>query len=146
MSAYGLTHKQRKLMVFLQNSIEKSDMVPSYDEMREHVGLKSKSGICRLIDCLVERGYIERLPRRARAIRVVKRVDVGQNMSDVQARCTQCNIVFDARDDAANEVLAAMVDCIDWYSSHPVKGKYARETMQKYMDFINSRRKSACQS
>lgn len=65
-----LTKKQRELLIFIHDNMKESDVAPSFDEMREALGLKSKSGIHRLISALVERGYLERLPHRARALQV----------------------------------------------------------------------------
>jgi len=65
-----LTKKQRELLIFIHEKMEQSDVAPSFDEMRIALGLKSKSGIHRLISALVERGYLERLPHRARALQV----------------------------------------------------------------------------
>jgi len=66
-----LTKKQHELLMFIHDSMKDTDISPSFEEMKEALGLKSKSGIHRLISALVERGYIERLPNRARALRVV---------------------------------------------------------------------------
>lgn len=65
---YGMTHKQKKLLEHLK---ECGDVPPSYEEMKNFMGLKSKSGIHRLIHGLVERGYIEKIPYRSRAIRIL---------------------------------------------------------------------------
>lgn len=65
-----LTKKQRDLLLFIHERMQGGDIAPSFDEMREALGLKSKSGIHRLITALVERGYLERLPHRARALEV----------------------------------------------------------------------------
>jgi repressor LexA len=67
-----LTKKQQDLLVFIQERIAKGEVAPSFDEMREALGLKSKSGIHRLINALVERGFLERLPNKARALNVIK--------------------------------------------------------------------------
>lgn len=67
-----LTRKQRDLLVFIHERMASGDIAPSFEEMKEELGLKSKSGIHRLISALVERGYLERLPHRARAINVKK--------------------------------------------------------------------------
>ncbi len=71
-----LTRKQRELLLLIHNHMKDGDIAPSFDEMREELGLKSKSGIHRLITALVERGYLERLPHRARALEV-KRLPEG---------------------------------------------------------------------
>lgn len=65
-----LTKKQHELLTFIHENMKESDVAPSFDEMRIALGLKSKSGIHRLISGLVERGYLERLPHRARALQV----------------------------------------------------------------------------
>lgn len=67
-----LTKKQRELLILIHERMKTGDIAPSFDEMREELGLKSKSGIHRLITALVERGYLERLPNRARALEVKK--------------------------------------------------------------------------
>lgn len=65
-----LTKKQRDLLIFIHERMSTGDIAPSFEEMRLALGLKSKSGIHRLITALVERGYLERLPHRARALQV----------------------------------------------------------------------------
>ena len=67
-----LTAKQRELLLFIDERLKGSDISPSFDEMREALDLKSKSGVHRLISALEERGFIRRLPNRARALEVVK--------------------------------------------------------------------------
>ncbi len=67
-----LTKKQKDLLLFIHERMAIGDIAPSFDEMREALKLKSKSGIHRLITGLVERGYLERLPHRARALEVKK--------------------------------------------------------------------------
>ncbi len=71
-----LTKKQRELLLLINDRMQSGKIAPSFDEMREALGLKSKSGIHRLITALVERGYLERLPNRARALEV-KRLPEG---------------------------------------------------------------------
>ncbi|MCI5059738.1 MAG: transcriptional repressor LexA [Alphaproteobacteria bacterium] len=71
-----LTQKQRDLLLFINERMQQGSIAPSFDEMREALGLKSKSGIHRLITALVERGYLERLPHRARALEI-KRLPEG---------------------------------------------------------------------
>src|SRR5213595_1532968 len=67
-----LTAKQRELLLFIDDRLNESGIGPSFDEMREALDLKSKSGVHRLISALEERGFIRRLPNRARALEVVK--------------------------------------------------------------------------
>ena len=70
-----LTRKQKDLLLFIHDRMSTGDVAPSFEEMKEALGLKSKSGIHRLIGALVERGYLERLPNRARALQVRKLPD-----------------------------------------------------------------------
>ena len=67
-----LTAKQRELLLFIDARLNENGISPSFDEMREALDLKSKSGVHRLISALEERGFIRRLPNRARALEVVK--------------------------------------------------------------------------
>ena len=67
-----LTIKQRELLNFLQDYEHKHQASPSFDEMRQAIGLASKSGIHRLISGLEERGFIRRLANRARAIEIIR--------------------------------------------------------------------------
>ena len=67
-----LTAKQRELLLFIDARLKQDGVSPSFDEMREALDLKSKSGVHRLISALEERGFIRRLPNRARALEVLK--------------------------------------------------------------------------
>lgn len=67
-----LTKKQKNLLVFINEKLKRTGISPSYDEMRISLNLKSKSGIHRLISALEERGFIKRLPHKARALEVIK--------------------------------------------------------------------------
>ena len=67
-----LTSKQHELLLFINERLNQSGVSPSFDEMREALDLKSKSGVHRLISALEERGFIARLPNRARALEVLK--------------------------------------------------------------------------
>src|ERR1700686_3960636 len=67
-----LTRKQYELLRFIHERLKESGIPPSFDEMKEALDLRSKSGIHRLITALEERGFIRRLPNRARAIEVIK--------------------------------------------------------------------------
>lgn len=67
-----LTAKQHELLRFIQERLRESGVPPSFDEMKEALDLKSKSGIHRLITALEERGFIRRLPNRARALEVIR--------------------------------------------------------------------------
>ena len=67
-----LTKKKKNLLVFINKKIRSSGISPSYEEMKNSLNLKSKSGIHRLISALEERGFIRRLPHKARALEVLK--------------------------------------------------------------------------
>jgi len=67
-----LTPKQYELLMFIHERMKERGIPPSYDEMKEALGLRSKSGIHRLITALEERGFIRRLPHRARALEIIK--------------------------------------------------------------------------
>ena len=67
-----LTKKQKELFVYLNNYISTNDISPSFEEMKNAVNLKSKSGIHRLITSLEQRGYIKRLKHKARAMEITK--------------------------------------------------------------------------
>jgi len=67
-----LTKKQRELLLFINQRLTATGISPSFDEMKDALSLKSKSGIHRLVSGLEERGFIRRLPHRARALEVVK--------------------------------------------------------------------------
>ena len=67
-----LTRKQHELLLFIHRHLGEHGVSPSFDEMKDALGLKSKSGIHRLITALVERGFIHRLPHRARAVEVLR--------------------------------------------------------------------------
>jgi repressor LexA len=70
-----LTRKQHELLMFIHERMKEAGIPPSFDEMKDALDLKSKSGIHRLITALEERGFIRRLPNRARALEVVKLPD-----------------------------------------------------------------------
>lgn len=70
-----LTRKQNELLRFIHERLRESGVPPSFDEMKEALELKSKSGIHRLITALEERGFIRRLPNRARALEVIRLPD-----------------------------------------------------------------------
>jgi repressor LexA len=67
-----LTPKQKELLMFIHERLKESGVPPSFDEMKEALDLKSKSGIHRLITALEERGFVRRLPHRARALEIVR--------------------------------------------------------------------------
>ncbi|MEI6557016.1 MAG: transcriptional repressor LexA [Rhodospirillaceae bacterium] len=70
-----LTRKQQELLLFINERLKQGGVSPSFDEMKDALGLKSKSGIHRLITGLEERGFIRRLAHRARALEVIRLPD-----------------------------------------------------------------------
>lgn len=70
-----LTQKQKELLLLIHRRVQETGVPPSFEEMKEALDLKSKSGIHRLITALEERGFIRRLPHRARALEIVKLPD-----------------------------------------------------------------------
>ena len=81
-----LTAKQLELLLFIDARLKDGGISPSFDEMREALDLKSKSGVHRLISALEERGFIRRLPNRARALEVVKLPESQAPSNVVQLR------------------------------------------------------------
>src|SRR5688572_8056293 len=67
-----LTRKQLELLLFINERLKESGVPPSFDEMKDALDLRSKSGIHRLITALEERGFIRRVPNRARALEVLR--------------------------------------------------------------------------
>jgi repressor LexA len=74
-AAIMLTRKQHELLMFINERIKTDGVSPSFDEMKDALALKSKSGIHRLITGLEERGFLKRLPHRARALEVIRLPD-----------------------------------------------------------------------
>lgn len=73
-----LTRKQHELICFIEDRLAETGISPSFEEMKEALGLKSKSGVHRLISALEERGFLRRLPNRARALEVVRNPERGE--------------------------------------------------------------------
>ena len=80
-----LTRKQHELLTFIQNRLEESGISPSFEEMKEALDLKSKSGVHRLISALEERGFIRRLANRARALEVIREPDTASPRTAARA-------------------------------------------------------------
>ena len=78
-----LTQKQLELLTFLTNNLKKNGVAPSFDEMKDALALKSKSGIHRLVSALEERGFIRRLPNRARAIEIIKTTAIKPSIKSI---------------------------------------------------------------
>jgi len=79
-----LTVKQNQLLLYIHKKVSESGVSPSFDEMKDALGLKSKSGVHRLIKALEERGFLKRMPNRARALEVVRLPEIiPSNTSNV---------------------------------------------------------------
>ena len=74
-----LTRKQYELLSFINDRLHETGVSPSFEEMKEALDLKSKSGVHRLISALEERQFLRRLPNRARALEVIRMPDIGQS-------------------------------------------------------------------
>ena len=83
-----LTKKQVELLNYITNFIKKNKISPSYDEMRNNLNLKSKSGIHRIISALEEREFIRRLPNRARAIELIRKPEDITNETSINLNKT----------------------------------------------------------
>ena len=83
-----LTSKQHQLLLFIQERLEQNGISPSFDEMKDALGLKSKSGVHRLINALEERGFIKRMANRARALEILK------TPADTMANKTATNAII----------------------------------------------------
>mgnify|MGYP006389282577 CR=1 FL=1 len=80
-----LTRKQHDLLHFIHKRLQRDGVPPSFDEMKDALDLRSKSGIHRLITALEERGFIRRLPNRARALEVLKQPEDVTTKASVRA-------------------------------------------------------------
>jgi len=117
-----LTRKQQELLLYINRSLGKDGVSPSFDEMKDAVGLKSKSGIHRLITALEERGFIRRLPHRARALEVVK---LPPGASETVATLA---VIEGARERTGMRRSAPAVSRGDGSVSLPLHGKIAAGT------------------
>jgi repressor LexA len=89
-----LTRKQQVLLQFIHERLQAEGVPPSFDEMKDALDLKSKSGIHRLITALEERGFIKRLPNRARALEVIKMPEAWASADDTQDDSTVIHADF----------------------------------------------------
>jgi repressor LexA len=129
-----LTAKQRELLVFIQRKLEDSGISPSFEEMKDALDLKSKSGVHRLISALEGRGFIRRLPNRARALEVLKQPDdvASARLAGKAANDALGAVVSSPRaaPQPANDVIevplhgriaaGAPIEALEGYSSLPV--------------------------
>ena len=108
-----LTAKQQELLLFIQRRLEEGGVSPSFDEMKDALDLKSKSGIHRLISALEERGFIRRLPNRARALEVVRLPDGIGNGKAAPAAAPVPAVQPPLRTPAPREIPVAANDVIE---------------------------------
>ena len=89
-----LTRKQLELLLFINERLKESGVPPSFDEMKDALDLRSKSGIHRLITALEERGFIRRLPNRARALEVIRLPEaVNPSLAALRQRGFRPNVI-----------------------------------------------------
>jgi repressor LexA len=115
-----LTRKQQELLLYINSRLGEDGVSPSFDEMKDAVGLKSKSGIHRLITALEERGFIRRLPHRARALEVLK-LPPG-----IEGTVATLSVIEGAMERAANQDTPEQMN--DNTISLPLHGKIAAGT------------------
>src|SRR5438128_10021677 len=112
-----LTRKQYELLRFISERVRESGVPPSFDEMKDALDLRSESGIHRLITALEERGFIRRLPNRARAIEVIKLPELsgsgngrrGFTPSVIEGTLGRRTVSAPATEDAGNRPVAVPV-------------------------------------
>lgn len=90
--AHGLTMQQAKLLGYIRECFDICGMAPSFEEMKEAMGLASKSGIHRLITALEQRGHIERIPASARAMRLRTANDTVTTRRALEIILSRCKL------------------------------------------------------
>ena len=103
-----LTKKQYELLLFINERLKETGVSPSFDEMKEALNLRSKSGIHRLITALEERGFIKRLAHRARALEVVKLPDTMSSSLAAPSRAVSAAVGQDASNDNRSVPISVM--------------------------------------
>ena len=114
-----LTNKQRELLILVNDRLRKDGVPPSFDEMKDALDLKSKSGIHRLITALEERGFIKRLANRARAIEILKLPDSDSNKG-FNPRVIEGKLDPNQQENSAKETISSL--------ELPVMGRIAAGT------------------
>ena len=126
-----LTRKQHQLLMYIQDRLQEAGVPPSFDEMKDALDLKSKSGIHRLITALEERGFIRRLPNRARALEILKLPEgaggTGQAVTTASAAAEIASSANLATSVASPSTLPANDDN-PGFASIPVMGRIAAGT------------------
>ncbi|MEP1230047.1 MAG: transcriptional repressor LexA [Litorimonas sp.] len=113
-----LTQKQKDLLLLIDKKIKATGVPPSYDEMKDALGLASKSGIHRLITALEERGFIRRLPNKARALEVLKLPTEANHAPAPMAANDEYEVPFVGKIAAGNPI-AAIEDSYNMISVPP---------------------------
>ena len=130
-----LTRKQHQLLTFINERLNATGVAPSFDEMRDALGLKSKSGIHRLITGLEERGFIRRLAHRARALEVLRLPDeTGVGLGQHQAAAFSPQVIEGGRDTSPIVAPSEMTSAPDQgagggHVEVPLLGKIAAGTL-----------------
>ncbi len=120
-----LTVKQRNLLLLIDRHLKQFGVVPSFEEMKEQLGLHSKSGVHRLISSLEERGYIRRLPYRARALEILKMPEGPQPKGTADTADFQPTVIAgDFRRQIAGAAVAEDAEAV----AVPLYGKIAAGT------------------
>ena len=121
-----LTEKQKELLLFIHARMQDKGVPPSFDEMKDALDLKSKSGIHRLITALVERGFIRRLPHRARAIEVIRLPENQTTLAVPKRPGFQPSVIEGSRSRELSTPPSTMIDSRT--VSVPVMGRIAAGT------------------
>jgi repressor LexA len=119
-----LTKKQRELLLYINQRLTATGVSPSFDEMKDALSLKSKSGIHRLVSGLEERGFIRRLPHRARALEVVKLPEESAVAAGERGRFSPTVIRGDFSGSLPGAPIAPDVEAVDL----PLYGRIAAGT------------------
>ena len=114
-----LTQKQKDLLILIDRKIKAVGVPPSYDEMKDALGLASKSGIHRLITALEERGFIRRLPNKARALEVIKLPEDYRAASEAPTAANDTYEIPFVGKIAAGNPIAAIEDSYNMISVPP---------------------------
>ena len=121
-----LTRKQSELLTYIQERLKESGVSPSFEEMKDALALKSKSGVHRLISALEERGFIRRLPNRARALEVLRLPEAQANAGQPAAQAKTPSLLPQAANDVIElplhgRIAAGMpIEALEGQSSLPV--------------------------
>ncbi|MBP9693545.1 MAG: transcriptional repressor LexA [Alphaproteobacteria bacterium] len=134
-----LTPKQKSLLIYLKNKIDQDQLCPTFDEMKEAMNLKSKSGIHRLIMALEERGFIRRLENRARAIEII-RFPGGAQISNRPSKNDYSDSIAAQHDTMRDTSFISSIPPQEKMIEIPLYGKVAAgsplETLQDPTNFI----------